>query len=201
VNSGGHFAPGASIGTFTAGGLTLQPGAVLDFEITKIGSFAFNDKINVTQPGGLTLNGGTLNLTDAGSVDEGVFTLIDYAGVLNGSVDNLILGATPEGGFTYDLVDTGSVINLIVSYGLSGDFNSDGSVDMADYVVWRKGLGTTYTQDDYDIWLANLGATSGSGSGGDSFGAVPEPTSLVLLAIVGGMLPLLGARRLRSRQS
>ena len=28
---------------------------------------------------------------------------------------------------------------------LDGDFNNDGKVDAADYVVWRKGFGTTYT--------------------------------------------------------
>jgi hypothetical protein len=30
-----------------------------------------------------------------------------------------------------------------------GDFDQDGTVDAADYVVWRKGLGTTYSQTDY----------------------------------------------------
>jgi sugar lactone lactonase YvrE len=33
-----------------------------------------------------------------------------------------------------------------------GDFNADGVVNAADYVVWRKGLGTTFTQTDYDGW-------------------------------------------------
>ena len=31
-----------------------------------------------------------------------------------------------------------------------GDFNADGSVDAADYIVWRKGFEVTYTQNDYD---------------------------------------------------
>ena len=39
----------------------------------------------------------------------------------------------------------------------AGDFNNDGSVDAADYVVWRNGLGTIYTQSDYDTWRANFG--------------------------------------------
>jgi sugar lactone lactonase YvrE len=66
-----------------------------------------------------------------------------------------------------------------------GDFNSDGIVDAADYVVWRKGLGTTYTQNDYNVWRANYGATAagGSGSGATGFSsAVPEPASIALLA-------------------
>jgi amidase len=68
---------------------------------------------------------------------------------------------------------------------LSGDFNHDGSVDAADYVVWRKGLGTTYTQDDYNDWAANFGSTLGSGSSQLAAlplsPAIPEPTSALLL--------------------
>jgi hypothetical protein len=67
---------------------------------------------------------------------------------------------------------------------LPGDFNHDGAVDAADYVVWRKGLGTIYTQDDYNIWRAHFGATLGSGS--SQFGelppssTIPEPASALL---------------------
>jgi hypothetical protein len=76
---------------------------------------------------------------------------------------------------------------------LPGDFNLDGSVDAADYVVWRKGLGTTYTQTDYNVWCANFGAGSagigaGSGTAGYPLGAsvtplsaaVPEPATPAL---------------------
>ncbi len=45
---------------------------------------------------------------------------------------------------------------------LPGDFNHDGSVDAADYVVWRK---TLNTQETYDIWRANFGRSLTSGSG------------------------------------
>ena len=34
---------------------------------------------------------------------------------------------------------------------LPGDFNRDGSVDAADYVVWRKNPGGIYTPDDYNV--------------------------------------------------
>jgi hypothetical protein len=36
---------------------------------------------------------------------------------------------------------------------LTGDFNNNGIVDAADYVVWRNGLGTTYTPQDYNVLL------------------------------------------------
>jgi hypothetical protein len=62
----------------------------------------------------------------------------------------------------------------------AGDYNRDGSVDAADYVIWRKALGTDvpiYTgadgsgdgivgPEDYDVYAAHFGATyPGTGSG------------------------------------
>lgn len=58
---------------------------------------------------------------------------------------------------------------------LDGDFNGDGSIDAADYVVWRKSYPGTYTQADYDAWVTNFGTNVGGGSGG----AVPEPSTLL----------------------
>jgi hypothetical protein len=71
-----------------------------------------------------------------------------------------------------------------------GDFNGDGAVDTADY-VWRKGMGTTYTQADYDVWRANFGRTVGSGAAVnppdasvEPFSAmIPEPSSFALVAM------------------
>jgi hypothetical protein len=71
-----------------------------------------------------------------------------------------------------------------------GDYNGNGVVDMADYVLWRKGgplqnevadIGTI-SQADYTAWRARFGNTSGSGSG---LGAanVPEPTGMMLLLV------------------
>jgi hypothetical protein len=70
---------------------------------------------------------------------------------------------------------------------LAGDFNGDGIVDAADYVVWRKGLGNRPA--DYGVWRANFGATAGSGSevvplaAASAAAAVPEPFSIVLLLV------------------
>ena len=84
-------------------------------------------------------------------------------------------------------VTTGAVV------GVPGDYNNNGTVDAADYVVWANGgplqnevAGTTpgsVTPEDYDAWRARFGNTSGSGSG-QGAGAVPEPTS-ILLVVVG----------------
>ena len=73
---------------------------------------------------------------------------------------------------------------------LAADYNGDGAVDAADYVVWRKGLDTTYMQNDYDVWRAQFGQTtlgSGSGSAGGlaiaspSQSAVPEPSTMLIV--------------------
>ena len=65
-----------------------------------------------------------------------------------------------------------------------GDFNGDAKVDAADYVVWRKGLGTTYTQSDYNVWRANFGQSAGSGAGASATAAVPEPATLLQMILV-----------------
>jgi parallel beta-helix repeat protein len=63
------------------------------------------------------------------------------------------------------------------SAALAGDFNSDGSVDGADYVVWRK---TNGSAAQFQEWRANFGATSGSASARAV--ATPEPAALALAA-------------------
>jgi probable HAF family extracellular repeat protein len=88
---------------------------------------------------------------------------------------------------------------LLTPIPLPGDFNLDGTVDAADYVVWRKGLGITYTQDHFNEWRANFGATLGGGAGAsDSDQAispiVPEPAA-VLIVVLGAAIMCLPARQ------
>src|ERR1700709_2612752 len=59
-------------------------------------------------------------------------------------------------------------------YGARGDFNDDGIVDAADYVVWRQTSGQTVGKgsgadantdgvvgpEDYAVWKANFGRTA-----------------------------------------
>ncbi|MCC7476188.1 MAG: hypothetical protein IT425_12395, partial [Pirellulales bacterium] len=75
-----------------------------------------------------------------------------------------------------------------------GDFNNDHVVDAADYVIWRKGLGTTYTMSDYWVWRSQFGQTiPGAGSSLDSVSAVPEPSLGGCLFL--GILPALFRRK------
>ena len=80
-------------------------------------------------------------------------------------------------------------------YVLPGDFNADGTVDAADYVTWRKGVGIAPTPENYNLWRGNFGASLGLGSGAADpllrvpAATVPEPASLALLLLVlGGFL-------------
>jgi hypothetical protein len=80
---------------------------------------------------------------------------------------------------------------------LLGDYNRNGIVDAADYVVWRNRLGATFTPADYDVWRSNFGQTTGSGAGATVNAAVPEPATLVMLmlAAAGWCLRRVGPQR------
>jgi hypothetical protein len=88
---------------------------------------------------------------------------------------------------------------------IPGDYNRDGIVDAADYVVWRKNIGADFLmnrdpnatdsvgQDDYTFWRSHFGNTAGTGSGANANATVPEPTSALLVLV--GMLVLISRRR------
>lgn len=209
VNSGGIVTPGtAGVGTLALGGLTLNagttpaPNSILNFELDTL---AASDRINVTTSDLLTINAATVNITALGGFGAGTYTLIDYAGTVQGDgVTGLSTGVVP-GSFTYEFIDDvpNSLIKLKVTApgsGVDGDYNGNDVVDAADYVLWRNGgplqhdptLGVQ-DPDDYDFWRAHFGETfPGSGAGLGESAAVPEPATAVLLLF--GVLAL-GLRR------
>ncbi len=105
---------------------------------------------------------------------------------------------------------TGIVYLVTNSVPVSGDYNKDRIVDLADYVIWRDTVGDTgyhlaadgngdgkVDAADYEVWQSHFGeiwTVPGSGSGGGNSTAVPEPATALLaaLAFVGA-----GARRRR----
>ncbi len=117
----------------------------------------FHDLGNLVQ-GGLTAAGWT-NLADAFGANGGSYIIGDGT-LSNGS------------GMTFELAPVTALV---------GDYNHNGIVDAADYVVWRNGLGTTYTQNDYNVWRAHFGQTAGDGVGAGTSAVVPEPTTMVML--------------------
>ena len=69
----------------------------------------------------------------------------------------------------------------------TGDFNADGAVDAADYVVWRTADGT---QAGFDRWRAHFGEIVGGGAGAMTTSAVPElATHVLLILAAAGICP------------
>jgi glycosidase len=95
---------------------------------------------------------------------------------------------------------TGRFILLAENPLLPGDFDRNGVVDAADYVVWRK---TSGTQTAYNQWRSHFGQSNGNGGAGISAGqgGVPEPaTPALLVAAVVAIVSVLGRYAERSRR-
>ena len=111
VTLAGILSPGSSPGTITnSGNLTLQPGAVLNFDL------GTNSDLVVVN-GNLTL-GGTLNVSDSGGFTNGTYTLFSYGGTLttNGSSSILTIGTTPNTNWNYTVdISSNGYVNLIVA--------------------------------------------------------------------------------------
>ena len=81
---------------------------------------------------------------------------------------------------------------------LTGDYNRNNTVDGADYVVWRKTIGsiTNLLADgngdrridarDYDVWRANFGATLPSPGAGSGAAAAALGTSSIDIGETAG---------------
>ncbi len=77
---------------------------------------------------------------------------------------------------------------------LPGDYNGNGTVDAADYTVWRDALGQggavlaadgdgsgTVDEADYAVWKSHFGETIGGGTLANR--TVPEPATLLMLLL------------------
>ena len=89
-------------------------------------------------------------------------------------------------------IDNIRLWNSTTPQGVSGDYNGNGVVDAADYVVWRKGgalqnegvTSGSNTPEDYTYWRSRYGANAASGL---TASQVPEPflsAHLFVLAIL-----------------
>lgn len=85
-----------------------------------------------------------------------------------------------------------SDIEYVSSPVLAGDYDGNGAVDAADYVVWRKNLNHsvfvynditpgTVTESDYPVWRANFGASNLRTASSRLAALAPEPNGAVLL--------------------
>jgi T5SS/PEP-CTERM-associated repeat protein len=145
--------------------------------------------------GGAAALGGTLRVQLASGFAPSAgdaFQILTAAGGITGS---LSLASAPalSTGLQWDLdINTTAVVLSVIS---TGDYNGNGVVDAADYIVWRKTLNQTGSNlaadgngngivdsGDYDHWRSRFGSVIGTGLAAGASGAIPEPaTSLLLL--------------------
>ena len=193
VTNNGIIAPGSGgVGTLSVGN-NVTDGANSSWSIDLSGASA--DKLAVT--GNIDLSAvDALNVSGAGT---GTSWLIGtYTGTLTGAFD------TVTNGYTVSYTGGNITLNTAVA-GLPGDYNQNGVVDSADYVLWRHNVGQpagTLPNDttgvaigdsQYNLWRSNFGNHSGAGSGLGSGSAVPEPTTIGMLLL--GLVAMAARRK------
>jgi fibronectin-binding autotransporter adhesin len=154
VANGGIVAPGMSPGTLTVGGLVLNSGSILNYELGPPGVIGggVNDLIIVT--GNLTLDG-TLNVSNAGGFGNGVYRLINYGGTLT---DNGLLPGSVPFATGYLIQAGGGFVNLIVG-GTGPTQFWDGTDTTPDGIVnGGNGIWTAATTN----WTDPTGAVNGA---------------------------------------
>jgi hypothetical protein len=201
---------------FGLGLVGSELGYVNDFVFDQRTPGVFND--NKPDGGGSCCTGGPLELNNGGAAmypgwdvefDErewgvpldAVWSANEPLGpTFPNATFNLILW-TDQG--VTDVTDAITYTLATPPAGAPGDYNDNGSVDAADYVVWRDGgplqnetltIGSV-TGEDYDEWRAHFGSTAGSGSSTGLAGSLPEPTTVCSLMITALLLPRHRARR------
>jgi autotransporter-associated beta strand protein len=179
--------------TFTVGAVTPQvikgAGSVVgnttiatgsELEVDYVGGVA--NKLSFS--GALNIANSTVDFDDlgVGGLNTGPHIFATY-GSLSGTFGTVFDLPT---GYSINYNYLGNQIALVESVTIGGDYNSDGAVNAADYVVWRKNPEAFGgTPGGYNTWRANFGAGGGSGSGLGGAAGVPEPTAgaLMLLAL------------------
>ena len=198
LNQGGTLAPGHSAGaTAVSGNYTQRAAAALEIEI---GGVLPGQRDTLTVAGNAILDG-TIEvelLEGFQPVIGNSFTIVTTTfGNVGGQFDTELFPTIA--GVTFDVIYNlqSVVLQVIEATTLPGDYNANGTVDAADYVVWRKGLGTIYVQTDYNVWHTHFGQSAGSGAAFNSVAAssaVPEPTALALVVLAYLAGPLVSPR-------
>ena len=194
-----------------AGGLVKSGNGTMS--LTGTNSYAGNTSVTA---GRLSLSiSGLADAADV-SISSGATLDLQFSGAAD-VIDSLFLNGVSQPVGTWGALGSGAQFTSSMLLGtgllqittyvpsfLAGDYNSNGIVDAADYVVWRRNVGaaTIANRDtlntgpigaaDFDTWSAHLGQMVGTGGGSglsDAIGAVPEPATgialLVCLSIAG----------------
>jgi hypothetical protein len=151
-----------------------------------------------------------LDLRDAGQLADDTWRQFSLMGTAPAGTANVRVSAGAIGMFfNTDPQQSGFFDDFSLDLevvGVPGDYNGNGIVDAADYVLWRNGSTLQNevatpgmaTQEDYNEWRARFGRSAGSASGIAVAAAVPEPASLLVIAtaFVCGLFGINRFRRL-----
>ncbi|MEX2306676.1 MAG: peptidylprolyl isomerase [Pirellulales bacterium] len=201
----GTLAPGLQLGSITVQSYEQHSDGTLDIQLRGTTPDTLHDRLVVTNNAFLSGKLDVSLLSGFLPTAGNSFTLLTAGTIIGNftSVDLPLLNA----GLVWDLNRTLTAFTLSVA---SADFNRNGVVDAADYVLWRKTRNTTVTpfsgadgtgdgivnEADLAIWRSNFGNLQGTtgGGGGLAVGGVPEPSGSFLALIAG--LAVAGNRRL-----
>jgi secreted trypsin-like serine protease len=177
---------------FDESSLTITGGSIVGDSVAGIG-IETSSSAMVSIMGG-TVTGGMHDLVNLSPESRirvfgrgGSFNLpLGEVAAETGTITGLFADGTP---FDFSFFrGGGGVIELVAAAaGLPGDYNNNGTVDAADYVVWRKNVGAaagTLPNDahggvigpaQYAMWRSNFGMTNSSALAAAVIAAVPEP--------------------------
>jgi hypothetical protein len=199
--------------------LGASPGQTqgLDFQQTdagawnvELGGTGINDYDRMTLTGLASLDG-TLNLSLIGpyvpALADPLLTILTASSVSN-TFDAVVQPAGMPAGLRFKAIYNAGNVQLDVVPLLIGDYNDNGTVDAADYIVWREAEadGATFLENrdpgnvgavgpaDFNSWRARFGNVAGSGAGAILDVAVPEPSTIMMLIV--GTLAMCFRRRL-----
>ena len=215
IATGVQFTSGLNA-TIDTGTLTISGAATGAGGLVKNGAGTLSFTATNSYAGNTTVQAGKLSLTNRGladaadvSISSGATLELKFSGSAD-AIDSLFLNGISQPVGTWGalgsaaqftsakLMGTGLLqITTYVPSFLAGDYNSNGIVDAADYVVWRRSVGaaTIANRDllntgvigaaDFATWRAHFGQMvgTGAGSGLEAIDAVPEPASSVALVV------------------
>ena len=171
IQSTGILSPGDGVGTNTARGLTLDAGAIADFEFNGTA----NDMTIVTNSGGLTVNGGVFNLYQAGGTlpwtTPGTYQLIQFSGSApsldsswttpSGANSHV---ANPQANFLYSFHASGGYMTVTIALSgsvVAGIWTNDADGNWSAAANWSSNPNVPHSAGDFATFGTGLRQTDG----------------------------------------